>query len=435
MAKKVLIITYYWPPAGGPGVQRIVKFTKILPDFNWQPIILTVDNPTSPARDESLLKDIPKSCKIIKTTTFEPFRIYRYFTGKSKSDTISKNTIIKSPNEKYSEKISRIIRGNLFLPDARVGWIPAMIKNGLQIIKNEKPAIIFSTSPPHSLQLGAKNLAKKTGIKWIADFRDPWIEAYWEKEVERINLSNRINRKLEQSILKNADIITTVSDGICDLFKKKEDKQYETIFTGMDFVNTDAVKSAYFQIIYLGNMSKYQSPDTILKAIDQLPNKNKSLVKLLIIGNVYTGHVDRLKGYRSIHTEIRDFLPRDKMIELAKSASLLLLINLSTVYGKGLMTVKIFDYLSLRKPILAIGDKNSSLEQLLIDTRSGRLFSSDEIKNISIFINEKMSEWNNNPAVLLKDSPLLNKYRTRENVAKLVRLFEQLSEQTASLKS
>jgi glycosyltransferase involved in cell wall biosynthesis len=424
--KKVLIITYYWPPAGGPAVQRVVKFSKLLPEFGWQPIILTVKNPTSPARDESLLTEIPKNCKIYQTRTLEPFNIYKYFTGKQRNEALAKDTIIKSPDEKFSEKISRSIRANLFLPDARVGWVPAMIKQGLKIIENEKPDIIFSTSPPHSLQLGAKKLAKKSGLRWIADFRDPWIEAYWESEIERINLSSQINKKLEMSILKNADVITTVSEGVCDLFRKKMDKQYETIYSGMDSVNNDAVISQHFQIIYLGNMSKYQSPEPILKAIDILPQTIKSQILLLFVGKVYKDYIERFKN-QNIKIKTQNFLPRDEMRNIARSASLLLLINPPSFYGKGMMTAKIFDYLSLRKPILAVGDKGGSLDELLIRTESGRLFSVNDIEDISFFINENIAKWNEKSNILLEDSDLLDNYRTKNNVKKLTEIFDQLA--------
>jgi len=424
--KKVLIVTYYWPPAGGPGVQRIVKFTKFLPDFGWQPIILTVKYPTSPATDESLLADIPADCKVYKTTTLEPFNIYKYITGRKKSDVLAKDTIIKKPDEKFSEKLSRVIRANLFLPDARVGWIPAMVKEGQKIIQKEKPDIIFSTSPPHSLQLGAKKLAKKTGLKWIADFRDPWIEAYWESDIERFDLANRFNKNLEMSILKNADIVTTVSEEICDLFGKKVDKRYEAIYTGLDSINIERVKSSNFQIIYLGNMSKYQSPDPILKAIAMLPTEIQSKIQILFVGKVYKEFIEKFKSW-DIRIETRDFLPRAEMMKTAKSASLLLLINLPTVYARGLMTAKVFDYLSLRKPILAIGEKGGSLDDLLIKTNSGRLFSENEIGNISSFINECINNWTEKPDILLDDGAFLDKYRTKDNVKKLTDLFEQVN--------
>jgi glycosyltransferase involved in cell wall biosynthesis len=424
--KKVLIISYYWPPAGGPGVQRIVKFTRELPNFGWQPLILTVKDPSSPARDESLLDQIPKSCKVYKTTTLEPFTIYKYFTGKDKNESLAKDTIIKHSDEKVSEKISRIIRANLFLPDARVGWIPSMVKHGLRIINDETPDIIFSTSPPHSLQLGAKKLAKKSGLKWIADFRDPWIEAYWERDIERIGFSSRLNKTLEMNVLKNADLITTVSDGICDHLRAKVDNQYETIYSGMDTQNDESVTSDHFEIVYFGNMSKFQSPEPVFKAINSLPPNIKCRIRFIFVGNVYSGFTDQLKNFPDIKVETRTYLPRDEMMKAGKSASLLLLINLDTVYGKGLITAKIFDYLSLRKPILAIADKGGSLEKLLNQTESGRVFTNIDIKDILSFISQYLDIWTNKSAILLDDSHKLDPYRTKNNVKKLTQLFEQV---------
>jgi len=425
--KKVLIITYYWPPAGGPGVQRIIKFTRQFPDFGWQPIILTVKDPSSPAKDTSLIDQIPEECKVYKTNTLEPFTLYKYFTGKKKNASLAKDTIIQRPDEKLSEKISRIIRANIFLPDARVGWIPAMIKQGLRIIEQDKPEVIFSTSPPHSLQLGAKKLAKKSGLKWIADFRDPWIDAYWEKDIERFGFSSRLNQKLEQGVLESANVITTVSDGICDHFRMKTDNRFETIYSGFDIVNHDSIRSDYFEIMYFGNMSKFQSPLPVLKAIDLLPAEKKTRTKIIFVGNVFSGFEELIHQYPDIMIENRSYLPRDQMMEFGKTASLLLLINLEIEYGKGLITAKIFDYLSLRKPILAIAEKGGSLDELLDKTESGKVFAKHNIKDISAFIKTHMDLWLEKSVLLLQDNQNLDPYRTKNNVKKLTELFEQLS--------
>ncbi len=422
--KKVLIITYYWPPAGGPGVQRITKFVKHLPDFGWQPIILTVMNPTSPARDESLLKDIPKICKVYKTKTFEPFNLYRFFTGKKIHENLAKDIIIKKPDEKISEKISRIIRANLFIPDARVGWIPFMVKEGKKIIKKENPRVIFSTSPPHSLQLGAKRLAQKSGIKWIADFRDPWTEAYWEGEIERIHAISRLNEKLELKVLKRANAVTTVSDGISNFLNAKMSNRYVTLFSGYDGINTEVTQSEKFQLLYLGNMSKYQSPDPILQAIKSLPVDIKSAIRLSFIGKISDMFQKQIVGFNDFELSIEDYIPHSDMMRKARSASLLFDINAPTAYDEGVITAKIFDYLSLRKPILAIGTKNSAMDHILLETESGRVFNPDEIDQISAYIKSIFTEWYKNKYMLLGENKFLKKYNVKNNVQKLVELFE-----------
>jgi glycosyltransferase involved in cell wall biosynthesis len=422
--KKVLIITYYWPPAGGPGVQRITKFVKHLPEFGWQPIILTVMNPTSPAKDESLLKDIPKICKVYKTKALEPFNLYRIFTGKKKHENIAKDIIIKKPDEKISEKISRIIRANLFIPDARVGWIPLMVKEGKKIIRKENPRVIFSTSPPHSLQLGAKRLAKRSGLKWIADFRDPWTEAYWESEIERIHPISRLNEKLELEVLKRANTITTVSDGISNFLNAKMSNRYVTLFSGYEDINTQITQSENFNMVYLGNMSKYQSPDPILQAIKSLPAEIKPAIRLSFIGKISDMFQKRFEDLNDFQLTIEDYMPHSDMMRKARSASLLFLINPPVVYDEGLVTAKIFDYLSLRKPILAIGNKNGALEQILRETESGRVFNPDEIDQMSAYIKRIFTGWDKNKYILLRENKFLEKYNVKNNVQKLVDLFE-----------
>jgi len=354
----------------------------------------------------------------------EPFNLYRFFTRKKKHENLAKDIIIKKPDEKISEKIFRIIRANIFIPDARVGWIPLMVKEGKKIIKKERPLVIFSTSPPHSLQLGAKRLAKKSGIKWIADFRDPWTEAYWESEIERIHPISRLNEKLELEVLKRANIVTTVSDGINNLLKAKTENRYVTIFSGYEDINTEVAQSEKFQMVYLGNMSKYQSPDPILQAIKSLPADIKSAIRLSFIGKISDTFQKRFVEFNDLELSIEDYIPHSDMMHKARSASLLFLINPTVVYDEGLVTAKIFDYLSLRKPILAIGNKNGALNHMLKETESGRVFNTDEIDQISAYIKSIFSTWYKNKYTLLTENKFLEKYNVKNNVKKLVDLFE-----------
>ena len=204
--KKVLIITYYWPPLGGAGVQRVLKFAKYLPEFGWQPIVLTVENGDAPVIDKSLFTDIPKECKIYKTKAFQPYNIYKKFTSKPADEKIPSDVLIKK-NNSLKEKLSNWIRLNVFLPDAKVGWIPFAFKEGLKIINKENIALIFSSSPPHTVQLIAKKLAKKTGLKLIADLRDPWMELIHYQANKRAFFAKFIESKLERGALDSAEEI------------------------------------------------------------------------------------------------------------------------------------------------------------------------------------------------------------------------------------
>lgn len=424
--KKVLIISYYWPPAGGPGVQRVLKFAKYLPQFGWQPIILTVKNPTSPATDSSLLDHIPDECIIYKTDTSEPFNFYRKFTGKSKNQAIPKDIIVRKEGERFSEKMSRLLRANIFIPDARRGWISHIVKEGKKIVQSEKPDLIFSTSPPHSLQIGARKLAYKTGLKWVADFRDPWVETYWESDIEKSRLSQRINRNYEANVLKTANHITTVSDGIVELLSQKATNNFSTLYNGYDKLYLDSPTSDRFKIIFIGNLSKYQSPEPLLKAIDLLPEQIRSQITCEFIGKVFDDHLELFQKYNRINIVCTPYMPYDELMKYSKTADLLLLIFHQTSYTLGYMTAKIFDYLALRKPILAIGLKGAIGEKVLKETESGRLFDYGEPQEIAKYIEKHFNLWKQKPDAQLEANDALLTYSTRENVKKLVSIFEGL---------
>jgi glycosyltransferase involved in cell wall biosynthesis len=425
--KKVLIITYYWPPAGGPGVQRIVKYVKYLSEFDWKPIVLTVEKPTSPAWDESLLKDISNQTKTYKTNTFEPFNLYRFVTGRQKDENIPKDIIVKKENEKISEKISRLIRANIFIPDARVGWIPSLIKQGMKIIRDEKPSVIFSTSPPHSLQLGAKKLAMNSGLPWIVDFRDPWIEAYWESDIQRFPIINRLNKKYEMSVLSAAQVVTTVSEGFVTLFSEKVKNDYHVLYHGFDFINQEITKTDKFTILYIGNMGKFQSPQSVIESIHRLPEKIKLKTEFIIVGKVFDGFDELKKKFEDVKITMHDFMPYHSVMNYSRQASLLLLINPVPKYGADLIPVKIYDYLALRKPILAIGTRGGRLEELIDETRSGHLFETNDQNEIFNFIKSEYLEWEKTGYRILKYDNILDKYRAKDNVKKLTVLLDRIS--------
>ncbi len=423
--KKVLIITYYWPPAGGPGVQRVVKFVKYLAQQNWQPLILTVKNPSAPATDASLLQQIPSNCKVYKTSVFEPFGLYRFFTGKKGHAVIPKDIIVKKKDDSPAERFSRWIRANIFIPDARVGWIPFLVKKGMQIIREQQPVCIFSTSPPHSLQVGARILARKSGLKWIADFRDPWEENYWESEIGKSSRSKSVNRRMEQAVLQQADAITTVSPGLAEAFLKKGARRTGVLYNGYDQLNHDAARADRFRIIFIGNLSKYQNPAPFIKAIGQLPAAIRTNLDIRFIGKVFDDYRDMLQSAGIV---LMDYMPLDRLTAYCKTASLLLLIFHKTSYSADYITAKMFDYLALRKPILAIGLKNSIGEKVLDETVSGKLFCETETGEIASYIKAKYTEWQKGDPLLLPSNKQLEYYSSAANVDRLIKLFESLDE-------
>jgi len=398
--KKVLIITYYWPPAGGAGVQRVLKFAKYLPQFGWQPIILTVENPESPVIDETLKKDIPRECIVYKTKSLEPFNLYKKLTGKSEDYKIPTNILAESKSLK--EKISKWIRMNLIIPDAKIGWKHYAVKAGKKIIKEEKIDLILATSPPHTVQLIAKKLAKSTGLKWIADFRDPWLEMLRNQDNERNVLTKYFDSKLEKSVLQKAGILISISPDMAKLLVTKTNgKKYYVIPNGFDetdFTKIEKVSNKNFTIAYTGIINNTRVPFVFLKALQKLIYEDKlKNIKFVIAGRTCNEFVAEVqKNNLQNFVEEKGFIPHNQSTIILQQADLLLLVIDNIPNNKGFLTGKIFEYLGARTPIFAIGPVNGNANEIIKNTNSGEMVDySDE--NMAYQLLKKMYEnWNAN---------------------------------------
>jgi hypothetical protein len=277
--KKVLIITYYWPPAGGPGVQRILKFAKYLPDFGWQPIILTVKNGEYPAIDESLINEIPNNCRVFKTNSIEPNNLYKKLIGIKSNQNIPV-AVLAEKHQSLKKKIANRIRLNLFIPDAKIGWKPFAVKKSKQIINEFNPDLIFSSSPPPTVHLIAKSLKKYSNLKWVADLRDPWTDIYYYHNLKKSKISTRLDKNLELSVFKSADLLCTVSKDLANIFAgKKPGLDIKIITNGFDPDDLPdiSLKEKYkkFTIAYAGKLNVQQNPNNLWQVLQKLINTNK----------------------------------------------------------------------------------------------------------------------------------------------------------------
>ncbi|MBK7104709.1 MAG: glycosyltransferase family 4 protein [Ignavibacteriae bacterium] len=426
--KKVLIITYYWPPAGGAGVQRVLKFAKYLPQFGWTPIILTVENPDCPVIDETLLNDIPAECKVYKSKAIEPFEIYKKLTGKDKSYKIPSDVITKSTNLSFTEKISKWIRINLFIPDAKIGWKYFAVKEGLKIIRKEKVDLIFSTSPPHTVQLIAKKLARFTKLKWVADFRDPWMEIVHYQNLQRNSLTKLIDQNLEKKVLQNADSIITISADIVNLFKSKNgEKKYFVIPNGFDetdFHKTEKVKNNIFTIAYTGVITKTRVPFVFLSALKKFLNEDGiTNVKFIIAGKTcseFSKEVRKLnlKNY----VEEKGFLPHHESTNILQNADVLLLIIDDVPNNKGFLTGKIFEYLGSKKPIFAVGPIDGNANEIIIKSDCGKMVDYKDEAIAYNLLKEMYNNWLNNSFDYKYN---VEEYSRKNLTKKLSKIFEE----------
>ncbi|MBN4052021.1 glycosyltransferase, partial [Cytophagaceae bacterium AH-315-L13] len=290
-SQKVLIFTYYWPPASGPGVQRFLKFAKYFPENGWEPIVIAPKNGSYPYYDETLLNDIPSNVEIHHTKTLEPFTLYNFLRGaKGKSVPVAMTGIKDSSSP--LQKISKYIRANYFIPDARIGWNKYAIKKANEIISNTEINAIITTGPPQSTHLIGLHLTKIHNLPWIADFRDPWTTVYYNKFLPRTESSKRKDKNLENTILQNADIVTTVSPGIKKEFEDRA-KRAEVIYNGFDendIYSGELTPTTKFKLAYIGNYKPNQDVEALWQAIKELKEEMSDFDRNFNLS--FTGIVD-----------------------------------------------------------------------------------------------------------------------------------------------
>lgn len=424
--KKVLIVTYYWPPAGGPGIQRVLKMVRHLPAQGWQPVILTVAEGDFPAIDEGLVAQIPENCPVYRTPILEPYNLYRKLTGKAKGEKLPTYILNPHKDDSFKDKIAKWVRAKLFIPDARVGWIPYAVKGGRRAIREEKIDLIFSTSPPHTVQLIAKKLAAKTGLPWVADFRDPWSEAFWVAELQQEGLVKKLNLALEKSVLRRADAVVTVSAGIVDILKAKAPNRYYVIQNGFETVETGREKTERFMILFFGHLNKYQNWESLFRALRRVPEKVRSQIDIVFVGKVFEGFREAFAAYGDLNIQLKPYMAYREMMTFARRAALLFRPLSSMSYAAGGVGAKTYDYLALRKPVLAIGPRPSVMQQVLNETGSGAIFTAEELEEIAGFIENHFRQWKWRGYLSLPDDRRLDRYRTTYNVALLAEIFEKV---------
>jgi hypothetical protein len=387
--QRVLIITYYWPPSGGSSVLRWLKFTRYLRDFGWEPVIYTPLNPEPQEIDESLSSDIPKHLEIIKRKIFEPYGFYKLLTGRKQNERLGVALMDEGKKSKgLTERMSLWVRSNLFIPDPRMFWINPSVRFLTRYLKENHCHAVITTGPPHSLHIIGMKLKKQTGIKWVADFRDPWTNIDFYKDLLLTRLADSLHKKLEKKVVLNADHLITVSPGMTDEFKLMGATRISTITNGYDHADVTKNNSRIekFTIVHLGSMPRTRNPENLWKALSILVRTKPSFsseLKIRLIGKVDQSIIASLENNDLSHYTIREsFVPHSLTPEiLSKSAVLLLCIN-NTPNAKGILTNKFFEYLAAKRPILAIGPEDGDAAYILRDTEAGKIFNYSESINL-----------------------------------------------------
>jgi len=397
--KKVLIITYYWPPAGGSGVQRWLKFTKYLPKYNWQPIIYTPENPYFEVKDQALLNDIPPEAEICKTPIWEPYALKDKLFGKgSKSQSAGVITNKKS----LKNKVLNWVRGNVFIPDPKIYWVKPSIKVLLKKILEEDIDHIVTTGPPHSMHLIGLGLKKAMpNLKWIADFRDPWSELDLLNEFQLSNSSRKKHKDLEREVLQTADVTLSVSETWVEDLKRLGGNRVELITNGYDTTDFELKPKTNdkFIIGHYGLLNHLRNPRNLWKALADLCEENAEFnakLKIHLSGNIDVEVLAEIESYSCLKGKVKQlgYLSHVQVLEQYNQADVLLLLLFNSKSGIGNYPGKIFEYFAAKKAILAFGPLSSDAERLIENTNRGKYFSYDDT-NLKIDISDLFNNPNN----------------------------------------
>ncbi len=383
--KKVLIISYYFPPCGGIGVLRCLKIAIYLRDFGWEPIIYTAENAHYPSYDYGNFGDIPEGITILRQPVFEPYSFYKKFT-KQKPNANANNALVATEGKKtWKHTLAVWIRSNFFIPDARAFWIKPSAKFLTNYMKTNHIDAIFSDGPPHTNTLIACLLKEKTGVSWLADFQDPWTQVDYYQRLILTSWADSKHKKLEQKAFKNADAMTIVSE----VWKKDLEsigaKNVSVLVWGYDeddFKNLQTNYDKKLTITHAGLLGDDRNPKVLFEVIaelgNELGNDFKQIIEIQLIGQVDNAVVESYTKYgiANLVTLIPQIERKEALQYVANSQVLLLLLNQAD-NAMGRIPGKLFEYLAVQRPVLCLGLQGSDVDKILQKTQAGNTFTYD----------------------------------------------------------
>ena len=439
--KRVLIITYYWPPSGGSGVQRWVKFTKYLPSEGWQPVIYTPENPELTTVDKTLADEIPPEAEIVKRHITEPYGIYRKLMGKGSSTDLKTLTSAGSGNgevnpinggkKSWKDRLSLFIRGNFFIPDPRVMWLHPSVKFLKEYLKAHPVDAIVTTGPPQSMHLIGLKLSKATKLPWVADFRDPWTKMFYFKHLGLSKMAEEKHQKLEKEVLDGATRVIAVSPMVQKDFQAMTKTPVELITNGYD--EEDFKKNfdldEYFNITHTGLFASDGNPETLWKVLGEKCKSDKEFrrsLRIRLVGKTDKEIVEAIDA-AGLGQNLKDFgyQSHEVAVREQRNASVLILPLRKEPEYEAVLPGKLFEYLASRRPILGIGQTNGAMAKIVRDTGSGMVYDWDDGKNLRKWIDFCWEEFKNDE---LRDNMSdISMYSRRRLTRRLAALLDELT--------
>ncbi|MEN9876574.1 MAG: hypothetical protein RLZZ529_1571 [Bacteroidota bacterium] len=395
--KKLLIITYYWPPAGGPGVQRWLKFVKYLPDFDVQPIVFIPENPTYPIVDSNLVAEVSDKAIILKTPIFEPYQLAS-FLSKNKTKKISSGIIPNQKKQSFLEKVMLWVRGNLFIPDARVFWVKPSVAYLEKYIRENEIDTIITSGPPHSLHLIGLELKQKMNLKWLADFRDPWTTIGYHKSLRLSQYAAKKHKQLERQVLNTADTIIVTSKTTKAEFQALTTKPIEVITNGFDVEKVDKQSlDTKFSLAHIGSFLSERNPkivwESLVELCAEIPDF-KSHLEIKLIGAISQEVLETIEQFGlNLYLNNLGYVSHAEAVAHQRKSQVLLLIEINSEETKSILPGKLFEYMVSERPILAIGPKDSDFAEIITNTNSGVFFEYSEKAKLKQTIQEYYNQF------------------------------------------
>ena len=398
--KRVLIVTYYWPPSGGIGVHRCLKFTKYLRDFEWEPVVYVPKNAHYNYLDEGNLKDIPDNLTIIRGRIIEPFRIFKLLTGRKQSEPLTNPIHVRKKKFSIIEKLSIWIRGNLFIPDARALWIRPSVRRLIKYLKEEPVDVLFSDGPPHTNTVIACRVASKTGIPWLADFQDPWTQVDYYPLLMLTARADKKHKRLEQEAFREAEKITIASPTWKKDLEQIGAKDVDVLYYGYDeedFTGTGNALMKEFVISHAGLLGSDRNPENFYKALIQSGREMPELLSDLIL--IFAGMVDFTVKNSIINHGLEQYtrypgvVSKKEAIKLSTQSQLLFLPLNKAANIKGRLPGKLYEYLRTCRPIMGIGPTDSDAARILEDTGHGKCFDYEDLEGMKGFMLDKYNQY------------------------------------------
>lgn len=388
--KKVLVITYYWPPAGGPGVQRWLKFVKYLPDFGVQPIVYVPENPTYPIVDENLISEVSDKAIILKQKIFEPYQLAS-FLSKNKTKKMNSGIIPNQKKQSFLDKLFLWIRGNLFIPDARFFWVKPSVAYLEKYIAENNIDTIVTSGPPHSLHLIGLDLKKKLNLKWFADFRDPWTTIGYHKSLRLSNYAAQKHKDLESEVLNTADTIIVTSKTTKKEFEALTTKPIAVITNGYDVEKVDKQPlDTKFSLAHIGSFLSARNPkilwESLVELIAEIP-EFKTHLEIKLIGAVSQEVFDSIAAFGlNDYLNNLGYVAHEEAIAHQRKSQVLLLIEIDSEETKSIIPGKLFEYMVSNRPIIALGPKGSDFAEIITGTNTGVFFDYSEKEKLKKII-------------------------------------------------